>query len=335
MPAFTTEIQGQSSTAHLPPQAIRTQSMDPTESSNNTQTPLWVDPGTFDDTVVPPSHDTRTIVLCFDGTGDQFNGDVCAHSYSYERRAKFKATSYYHLPRPDDQKGTRPGEMPLSNQCHWRPHYHNRHHKKGSSDDKYDDGPTTTDVLEVWFAGCHSDNSFCLDVISLVQHLLVDVGGGSVPNGTRDSLARIPLHWMIRQCFLVNTGIQFDRELFEDTGLDPTTLFPFVTSRPTALNSSASTVARVRASAYRPEANDVTLGDQVCTFGSEENEERSDALSPMYDQLKLSPAWWILEILPLCHHVQDRKECSWKHFWQYVSFSSFFIPALSHPCGCD
>jgi uncharacterized protein (DUF2235 family) len=25
--------------------------------------------------VIPPKHDSRTLVLCFDGTGDQFNPD--------------------------------------------------------------------------------------------------------------------------------------------------------------------------------------------------------------------------------------------------------------------
>jgi hypothetical protein len=92
-----------------------------------------------------------------------------------ERRAKFKA-NYYHLQRPDDQKGTKPGEMPLSNQCHWlsrcyNKHYQRRHKDKALSDEEYDDGPTATDVLEVWFAGCHSGNSACLNVIFLVLTL--------------------------------------------------------------------------------------------------------------------------------------------------------------------
>jgi uncharacterized protein (DUF2235 family) len=47
-----------------------------------------------------------------------------------ECRAKLKA-DYYHR-YPDDEKSVKPGEMPLSN-----------------------DGLTETDVLEVWFAGCH------------------------------------------------------------------------------------------------------------------------------------------------------------------------------------
>jgi len=223
-----------------------------------------------------------------------------------ERRAKFKA-NYYHLQRPDDQKGTKPGEMPRSNQCPWFSR-RNKHHKdsKVLSDEEYDDGPTATDVLEVWFAGCHSD-----------------IGGGSVPNGTRNSMARIPLRWMIRQCFLANTGIQFYRKTFKHIGLDPTTLFPFVTTRPKALETSASCVAEAKASTHCPDPYQVTFNDQAqaspiaaCTFKSEEHEELLDALSPIYDQLEKVKAWWVLEILPLHHLVQDRKELSWKPFWQ-------------------
>jgi hypothetical protein len=29
------------------------------------------------DEVIPPTHTNRTVVLCFDGTGDQFSEDVC------------------------------------------------------------------------------------------------------------------------------------------------------------------------------------------------------------------------------------------------------------------
>jgi hypothetical protein len=91
-----------------------------------------------------------------------------------ERRAKFKA-NYYHLQGPYGQKGTKPGEMPRSNQCHWLSRHNNkqhdrRHKDKVLSDEGYDDGPTVTatDILEVWFAGCHSGNSPCLNVIYLI-----------------------------------------------------------------------------------------------------------------------------------------------------------------------
>ena len=32
------------------------------------------------DEIIPPTHTHRTIVLCFDGTGDQFDEDVCTSS---------------------------------------------------------------------------------------------------------------------------------------------------------------------------------------------------------------------------------------------------------------
>src|SRR6266850_882804 len=36
-------------------------------------------PTAYDDTVIPPTHDARTLILCFDGTGDQFDADVRLH----------------------------------------------------------------------------------------------------------------------------------------------------------------------------------------------------------------------------------------------------------------
>jgi len=225
-----------------------------------------------------------------------------------EHRAKFKA-NYYHLRHDDDQKGTKLGEMPRSNQRH--PYYHRPHHDhdhKGKSqyEEEYDHRPTTTNVREVWFAGCHCD-----------------VGGGSVANGTPNSLARIPLRWMIRQCFMVDTGIQFYRESFKGIGLDPDTLYPFVTPRPAALKAEESVVSRLKASAHNAEPTDATLTDEVqtsstaaSTFKSEEDEELVDALCPIYDELKLSKTWWILELIPLKHRVQTRHDTAWHTYWR-------------------
>ncbi|KEP46130.1 DUF2235 domain protein [Rhizoctonia solani 123E] len=72
-----------------------------------------------------------------------------------------------------------------------------------------------TNVEEVWFAGAHTD-----------------VGGGSVKNGERYSLARISLRWMVRQCFKCDTGIMFHSNQLEDIGLSPETLWPKVLPRP-------------------------------------------------------------------------------------------------------
>ncbi|KAF8340209.1 hypothetical protein F5887DRAFT_979177, partial [Amanita rubescens] len=55
------------------------------------------------------------------------------------------------------------------------------------------------DVKEVWFAGSHSD-----------------VGGGSPSMRRNTNLSFIPLRWMIKECILAKTGIQFDVEYLRD-----------------------------------------------------------------------------------------------------------------------
>ena len=132
---------------------------------------------------------------------------------------------------------------------------------------------------------------------------------------------------MIRECFIANTGIQFHRESFKGIGLDPETLDPFVTPRSEPLKPSSSTITELRGSAHKAEATEATLTDEAqaspiaaSSFQAEEDEELADAISPVYDQLKLSWAWWILEIIPLRHRVQDRKDMSWKPYWMYVFF---------------
>ncbi|KAK0474468.1 hypothetical protein EDD18DRAFT_239528 [Armillaria luteobubalina] len=175
-----------------------------------------------------------------------------------------------------------------------------------------------TDIEEVWFAGCHCD-----------------VGGGSVNNSTRYSLARISLRWMIRECFKTKTGIMFDSQQLRLLGLDPTTLHPFVTPRPPAL--SVDSVMMIRTGPPKPplkqklvsafrrrtlpsdtpvpvdEAHANALLEEYRPIGTEEEEELRDALSPIYDQLKRSRSWWILEVIPMefRHQKGDDKWVSW------------------------
>jgi hypothetical protein len=80
MSPSATVSKSEPSTVRLP-QPIQTQLTDP-DSLDKSQSPPSAGPGAYDPTVIPPSHDThtRTIVLCFDGTGDQFDADVCAIS---------------------------------------------------------------------------------------------------------------------------------------------------------------------------------------------------------------------------------------------------------------
>ncbi|EIN07594.1 hypothetical protein PUNSTDRAFT_103627 [Punctularia strigosozonata HHB-11173 SS5] len=61
------------------------------------------------------------------------------------------------------------------------------------TDPAADQPANVTDVLQVWFSGCHSD-----------------VGGGSVPDTADHSLANITLRWMVRQVLLAQCGVLFD-----------------------------------------------------------------------------------------------------------------------------
>ena len=119
---------------------------------------------------------------------------------------------------------------------------------------------------------------------TLILDTTLDVGGGSVADDTPHTLARIPLRWMIRECFKTNTGIRFHGELLKRIGLDPGALHPVVQPRPPALVPDAAH----RTSVAAPVAE-----------GTEEDHEVRDALAPVYDQLSLAwYTWWPLELLP-------------------------------------
>jgi uncharacterized protein (DUF2235 family) len=165
--------------------------------------------------------------------------------------------------------------------------------------------PVPTDVREVWFAGCHSD-----------------VGGGSVTNETPHSLARISLRWMIRECFRTHTGIMFDTERLRGIGLDPTTLYPLPLPVPPPLSTRGSRIGRLalpwlhfRSASAPPKTGEPTIeqndlgvdshdSEGVLTQGSEVQEELHDAMAPLYDQLHLNWAWWLLELLPMKDRYQ-------------------------------
>src|SRR5258708_6019475 len=58
----------------------------------------------------------------------------------------------------------------------------------------------------------------------------------------RHSLARFTLRWMVRECFKADTGIMFDfSTLQEELGMDPYSLYPYVTTRPPLLPLSPGT----------------------------------------------------------------------------------------------
>ncbi|KAH7317499.1 hypothetical protein B0J17DRAFT_686697 [Rhizoctonia solani] len=136
-----------------------------------------------------------------------------------------------------------------------------------------------TDVKEVWFAGAHCD-----------------VGGGSVPNETKNNLARIPLRWMVRECFLNNTGILFHSAELAEIGLSPCSLWPNLIVLLQALFLGTHFFPLTR----------LTLACE---------EDALDALTPVYDQLTLAKWWWILEVMPLRQRYQ-RHDKTWRTWFE-------------------
>ena len=133
--------------------------------------------------------------------------------------------------------------------------------------------------------------------------------------------------------------------LQEKLGMDPTTLYPYVTPRPPPLPLSPST-DRIR----NPPAKEIPIrsrnrlkktppadhdAEQVPYMRTpiedamkdaksktappltEEEEELHDALSPKYDQLKIQKAWWIVELIPLRLRYQ-RGNNQWVSYTAWV-----------------
>ncbi|KAF8269883.1 hypothetical protein EI94DRAFT_1681284 [Lactarius quietus] len=195
-------------------------------------------------------------------------------------------------------------------------------------DDLHDDERAKTDVREVWFAGCHAD-----------------VGGGSVPDSTENSLARISLRWMILECFRTESGIRFRKEALKRIGIDQNAL--------ASLPGGQFTVERARPQRFATEDTVVPTSPNSVSLKEKENEwfhqdsikdrdlekgtldfkddasrlptikeiasttgsaafkteqELKDALSPIYDQLKKWKIWWVPEVIPLRHRVHCRED---------------------------
>ncbi|KAF4571712.1 hypothetical protein EYR36_009055 [Pleurotus pulmonarius] len=156
-----------------------------------------------------------------------------------------------------------------------------------------------------------------------------DVGGGSVSNDTQHSLARIPLRWMIRECFKTHTGIMFDCEGLQALGLDPGMLYPEVLPRPPM--SSVTSTLRIQdipkplstSSNYPP--NFAGVEEYSALYKSEEDHDMLDTLSPVYDQLSLAPSWWVLEIWPMKQRYQ-KGDNSWGSYIGCNLGGGRFIP---------
>ena len=185
-----------------------------------------------------------------------------------------------------------------------------------------------SDVLEVWFTGCHAD-----------------VGGGAVANDQRHKLSQVPLRWMLRQCFECNTGILFNTEKLAEKGLDVHTLYPVYTSlRKPVVGPSPKMMEKYESSTLAPlkkrsthiqtipeekelkdkresEVHGTKFADEVPEdeitepegeWTPEQVEDYFDAMAPVNDQLVQAKGWWILEAWPIKVRIQREGEDEWE-----------------------
>jgi hypothetical protein len=156
-----------------------------------------------------------------------------------------------------------------------------------------------TDAQEVWFMGAHAD-----------------VGGGAVNNESRHMLSRIPLRWMIRQCFDCDTGILFKTAVLAEQGLDVMNMWPIYQQptipvhgpQPALMNKYVNGLLaplqkRSLFLPIGPEGNAIknapTSNDLSYILPTEASEDYFDAMARMNDQLVDVRGWWILEFWPV------------------------------------
>ncbi|KAL3426797.1 sporulation associated protein [Phlyctema vagabunda] len=183
-----------------------------------------------------------------------------------------------------------------------------------------------TDVLEVWFAGGHAD-----------------IGGGAVANQERHMLSRIPLRWMIRQCFECDTGILFGTAALAEIGIDVPTVWPiYKKHKKPVVGPSPGMVEQYEAGALPPlrrrstalgvdpiirrksEAGTLVETMQSDNFNAAEKrrleaellpervEDHFDAIAPINDQLEIAKAWWVLEFWPVKVRIQKKGSSEWE-----------------------
>lgn len=154
-----------------------------------------------------------------------------------------------------------------------------------------DEPITYTDILEVWFAGCHAGMPIGERHGDAADSACIDIGGSAVSNTTKKCLSNITLYWMMREVVEAQCGISFDsaallRENIPDSILAGSTQDPTdgttITSPPLPTSSSLG---------------DSASGDTTKS-GVQTPQSGIDALQPIHDELKEDILWWLLEIIP-------------------------------------
>ncbi|KAF8527523.1 hypothetical protein BU17DRAFT_39727 [Hysterangium stoloniferum] len=193
-----------------------------------------------------------------------------------EHRAKFQANTW-HKCAPDEaaaSKDPEHGSAPAP--------------KKPTNEDQSEDD--STDVLEVWFAGCHSD-----------------VGGGATRDDDANSLSNITLRWMVREIVKAQCGIQFDPTALKRAGIPLTMVYPDSVASDSNVQSGSSGIPQSSdGEAAKATAVEVTGGPSPSLYNAEAaQDDVNDAKQQLHDEFLLNPAWWILEVMLFYQPWQD------------------------------
>ncbi|KAF9781526.1 hypothetical protein BJ322DRAFT_1076726 [Thelephora terrestris] len=160
-------------------------------------------------------------------------------------------------------------------------------------------------VLEVWFAGCHSD-----------------VGGGAVPDKSRFSLAAITLRWMVKQVILAQCGIRFDEAALRRADIDISNLVHLSPTQLTMDNTldadDGITVTTSLPSPSSPGEDDTRYFMVRRRNDSDVVEQdwprKQDVVADIHDELWITPIWWLLEFVPIKYEWQEF-DGTWKSKW--------------------
>ncbi|KAG8877598.1 hypothetical protein FRB97_003262 [Tulasnella sp. 331] len=184
-----------------------------------------------------------------------------------EHRVKFKPNPW-HVPIPSEEEARQDPEGYLA------------------TEDFHAYSQRTTDVKEVWFAGCHTD-----------------IGGGSVLNDTEYILSNVTLTWMLNELIAADTGIIFANDL-----LAQAKAFQVITAPDTDQNGAGirgTTNASASGDSKLTRRSTAASGKPSTIISVQETSPEKDSTSPMLDALAGWSLYWILELIPTRHHIQD------------------------------
>ncbi|KAH9060461.1 hypothetical protein EDB87DRAFT_1562060 [Lactarius vividus] len=184
-------------------------------------------------------------------------------------------------------------------------------------------------VLEVWFAGSHSD-----------------VGGGLAKDTKEHALSNISLRWMVREILKTQCHIRFDEAALNQWGI-PIAMIKQQAVPERTRETSDSTLYTEPLSRHDqktpapPETPGGLTGKDVFSIPDaddtkqapqpiEESLDAEDAVEKMGDQLKKNRFWWVLEIIPTYYVWQNEKD-EWVGRWSFNRGHGRKVPSQPRP----